>query len=388
MKMKYTIVLFIIVFFSLYGGLSYYIGLRGWQGIGSSIPMLNSKIYWTIFWIISISYILAQLLERYLPAVLSETFEIIGGYWMAAMFYLLLVIPLIDLIRVLNRRIQFLPSRFTQHENTALVISIFVLIFLTLLMIYGTWSGRSPKVTKYNIEIAKQTGGLDKLKVVMVSDIHLGSIIDNSRLTVMVDRINELGPDIVLIPGDILDSRLEPFTSQKMGENFKRLNTRYGVYACLGNHDGMGGKAEDAVKEFENAGMKILRDKAVLVNNNFYVIGRDDSSVYRGSEGKRKSLADILEGIDKSKPMLLMDHQPKELEITEKEAVDLQVSGHTHRGQFFPNNLITSKIFEIDYGYLKKGNLNTIVSSGFGTWGPPIRIGSRSEIVEISINFK
>lgn len=381
-------ILFVIIFFSLYGGLSYYIGLRGWQGIGSLIPILNSRLYWTIFWVISISYILAQMFRRYLPSVLSETFEIVGGYWMAAMFYLLMVLPLIDIIRLSNRRIQFLPERFTQHESTGLVISIFVLLSLTLLMIYGTWSGRSPRVVRYNIDINKRTGDLSKVKVVMVSDIHLGSIIDNSRLTTMVDRINELQPDIVLIPGDIIDSRLEPFMQQKMGENFKRLKAKYGVYACLGNHDGMGGNADVTTKEFEAAGLQVLRDKAVLVNNSFYVIGRDDGAVYRRSEGKRKELEAIVEGLDKSKPMLLMDHQPRELEIAEKEGVDLQVSGHTHRGQFFPNNLITSRMFEVDYGYLNKGNLNAIVSSGFGTWGPPIRIGSRSEIVEILISFK
>lgn len=386
--MRYTMVLFIIIFFSLYGGISYYIGLRGWQGIGNSIPMLSGRVYWTLFWIISISYILAQLLERYLPLFLSETFEIVGGYWMAAMFYLLLVLPLIDLIRVLNRRIQFLPSRFTQHESAALVVSILVLISLTALMIYGTWSGRSPKVTKYNINIDKQGWGLDKLKVVMVSDIHLGNIIDNSRLTVMIDKINELKPDAVLIPGDLIDSRLEPFVEQKMADNFKRLKSKYGVFVSLGNHDGMGGSAEATVKELESGGIQVLRDKAVLVNNSFYVIGRDDGSVYRGSQEKRKELSQILEGVDKAKPMLLMDHQPRELDGSEKEGIDLQVSGHTHRGQFFPNNLITSRIFEVDYGYLKKGNLNAIVSSGFGTWGPPIRIGSRSEIVEISISFK
>lgn len=386
--MRYMMILFVIIFFSLYGGLSYYIGLRGWQGIGSSIPILNIKVYWILFWIVSISYIAAQLLRRYLPSFLSEIFEIIGGYWMAVMLYLLLILPLIDMIRFFNRRIQFLPARFTQYENTSLVISIFLLIFLTLLMIYGTWSGRSPKVTRYNIDINKSAGDLDKLKVVMVSDIHLGDIVDNSRLTTMVDRINELQPDIVLIPGDIIDSRLEPFTKQNMGDNFRRLKTKYGVYACIGNHDGMSGNPEVTTRELENAGIRVLRDNAILIDNKFYVIGRDDEAAYRGSGGKRKDLKTILDGVDRSKPMLLLDHQPRELETTEKEGIDLQVSGHTHKGQFFPNNFITSRIFEIDYGYLKKGSLNTIVSSGFGTWGPPIRVGSRSEIVEILISFK
>ena len=386
--MGYMLVLFVLLFFTLYGGLSYYIGLRGWQGIGSAIPMLNSKVYWILFVTISVAYILARAFSRYLPAALGEVFEIIGGYWMAAMFYLLLVLPLIDLIRFLNRRIKFIPARFTGHESAALIISILVIVSLTFLMVYGTWSGRSPKVTRYDINIDKEAGDLDKLKVVMVSDTHLGSIINNSRLSVMIDKINELQPDIVLIPGDIIDDRIEPFIKQKMDENFKRLKTNYGVYASLGNHDGRGESASETVKVLETSNIRVIRDSAVLINDSFYVVGRDDGSVYRGSEGKRKDLKSIVEDIDKSKPILLMDHQPRELEIAEKEGIDLQVSGHTHRGQFFPNNYITSKIFEIDFGYLRKGNFNIIVSSGFGTWGPPIRIGSRSEIVEILINFK
>lgn len=381
------IVIFLVLFISLYGGLVYYIGLRGWQGIGKAIPMLNSKVYWILFILIAVSYILVRTLGKYMPSFLSETFEIVGGYWMAAMYYLILVLPLIDLMRFLNRRIKFLPSKLTQHESTALVISVFILICLTSVMIYGTWSGRSPKVTRYNIDINKKNSKLSELKIVMVSDLHLGSIINNSRLTVMVDKINELQPDLVLMPGDIIDDRIEAFISQNMGENLSRIKARYGVYASLGNHDGSGEGAKETVKELQSAGIKVLRDSSILVEDSFYIVGKDDTAAFRGSEEKGKELEAILEGIDKSKTMLLMNHQPINLEVAEKLGIDLQVSGHTHKGQFFPNNFITNRIFEIDYGYLRKGSLSTVVSSGFGTWGPPIRIGSRSEIVEILIKF-
>ena len=381
-------IIFLLIFLFLYGGLSYYIGIRGWQGIGKAIPILDSKVYWGVFIFIALAYILARVFERYLPSFLHETFEIIGGYWMAVMYYLLIVLPLLDLIRYLNKRIKFLPARLTQHEHTALIISIIVLVGLTFLIIYGTWSGKSPVVNRYNINVDKKVDKVSQLKVVMVSDLHLGSLINNSRLTVMVDRINELQPDIVLMPGDIIDDRIEPFINQNMAENMKRINTKYGVFASLGNHDGSGKEAEVTAEILEESGIKVLRDEVVLINDSFYVVGRDDKAVYRGSEGKVKDLVDILDGVDKAKPIILLNHQPTDLPLAETEGVDLQVSGHTHRGQFFPNNFITSRIFEVDYGYLKKGDLNTVVSSGFGTWGPPIRIGSRSEIVEIIVSFK
>ncbi len=94
-----------------------------------------------------------------------------------------------------------------------------------------------------------------------------------------------------------------------------------------------------------------------------------------------------MEGVDTSNPVLLLDHQPQNLDEAEKLGIDLQLSGHTHKGQFFPNNLITNRIFENDWGYLHKESLQVIVSSGFGTWGPPIRIGNKPEIVEILIRF-
>ena len=160
------------------------------------------------------------------------------------------------------------------------------------------------------------------------------------------------------------------------------------LFRSPGNHDEMGRSVEEIVKTFKASGINVLRDKAILINNSFYVIGRDDISQESQTKIKRKDLSDIIKDLDKSRPLILMDHQPRDFADTQKNGIDLQVSGHTHRGQLFPANLITNLIFEIDYGYLQKDNSNFIVSSGYGTWGPPIRIGSRSEIVEIDIDFK
>jgi len=386
--MNKLMLLGIALFLFLYGGINYYIGLRGWQNLGSRILFLNNKVYWIVIALIASAYIISMLLSSYIPSVVLNTLNIAGSYWMGIIFYLILILPIIDLIRFINSKISFIPRNINETANLSLIISIVVIVFLAGLMAYGTWSARSPKVTKYDINVNKSTVDLKKLKIIMVSDIHLGSVVDNRRLTVMVNKINELNPDIVLIPGDIIDSSLEPFVKQKMSNNFKRLKSKYGVYACLGNHDGMGSKVEDVVKTFNNSGINVLRDKAILINNSFYVIGRDDISQESQTKVKRKEISDIIKDLDKSKPLILMDHQPRDFAETQKQEIDLQVSGHTHRGQLFPANLITNAIFEIDYGYLKKNNSNFIVSSGYGTWGPPISIGSRCEIVKIDVGFK
>ena len=307
---------------------------------------------------------------------------------MAIMFYIILILPIVDLMRVLNRKIIIIPRGLLGSANISLIVMGVVTTFIIGIMIYGTWSARTVKVTKYDLNVNKTSGSLESLKVIMVSDIHLGIMVDNNRLTGMVDEINDLNPDIVLIPGDIIDSSIKPFVKENMSENFKRIKSKYGVYACLGNHDGMGSKVDDVVNNFEDAGITVLRDNSVLVDNSFYVIGREDSSLEQTIKVKRKDLSSLVEELDKSKLFLLMDHQPGNLSEPEKQGIDLQLSGHTHRGQIFPANIITNGIFEIDYGYLKKNNSQFIVSSGYGTWGPPIRIGSRCEIVEINLKFK
>lgn len=373
-----------IFFISLYGGINYYIGLRIWQNIGKFIPFLNVKIYWILISMLAVAYIITELLQGFLPSIISNVFNIIGSYWMVIMFYLILILPIIDLIKIMNRKVVFIP----QNSKVSLVVATMVITFIFVVMIFGTWSARSAKVTQYDLEINKVAGNLKSLKVIMVSDIHLGAIVDNYRLEEMVNEINALTPDLVLIPGDIIDSSMAPFVKDKMGDTFKKLKSKYGVYACLGNHDGMRDKVDNVDKIFEDAGITVLRDKAVLIDNSFYVIGREDLSLERVTKVKRTILSQLTKDLDKSKPLLLMDHQPQNLSDAENQGIDLQLSGHTHKGQLFPASIITNGMFEIDYGYLKKNNSQFIVSSGYGTWGPPVRLGNRSEIVEIDLKFK
>jgi len=386
--MNKLMVVVALLFISLYGGINYYVGLRGWQNLGIHISFLNNKIYWLLILLIASAYIISMLLNAYIPSIVLNALNVAGSYWMGIIFYLILILPIIDLTKFLNSKILFIPRRLTDTASFSLIISILVIMLLFSLMAYGTWSSRSAKITEYDLNINKSARNLNTLKVVMVSDIHLGVEVDNRRLTEMVNKINLLNADIVLIPGDIIDSSLRPFIKQNMGDNFKRIKSKYGVYACLGNHDGMGSKVDDVVKTFNGASINVLRDKAILINNSFYVIGRDDISQQSLTKVKRKDLSDIIKDLDKSKPLILMDHQPRDLSDVEKQGIDLQISGHTHRGQLFPANIITNSIFELDYGYLQKDNSKFIVSSGYGTWGPPIRLGSRCEIVEINISFK
>jgi uncharacterized protein len=192
---------------------------------------------------------------------------------------------------------------------------------------------------------------------------------------------------VILFAGDVFDENIESSNKQQVSDNFRKLSAPYGVFAALGNHEYMGGNAEDAINYLGEAGVMVLKDRFQEIAGSFYVIGRDDLSGARYSGAPRQDLITLLQGVDRSLPMILMDHQPSKLEEPVKQGIDLQLSGHTHAGQLFPIRFITRRIFADDWGLLRKGDFNLIVSSGYGTWGPPIRLGNTPEVVDIMIKF-
>jgi len=195
-----------------------------------------------------------------------------------------------------------------------------------------------------------------------------------------------LNADIVLLPGDVVDEDIAPVIKQNLGETLRKIRSKFGTFAVTGNHEYIGG-VEPAVRYLSEHGLTMLRDAAVKINGGIYIVGREDISFNRASGRKRKSLEELMSGIDKSFPIIMMDHQPFHLEEAERNGVDLQLSGHTHHGQLWPFNFITKKVYEVSWGYKKKGNTHIYVSSGAGTWGPPVRTGNSPEIVFLQLTF-
>lgn len=372
-------------FFLVYGLLNVYIGLRGWQTLFSFIPFLNSKVYWTVFLLVAFSYIISRFSERFLPKVIYEGLMIVGAYWMAFMLYFLLIIASLDLLRYINRWLNLVP--IDGKQGLAPLLGLAVCAVVAGIVIYGAWNASHPQVRHYDLSIAKSAGSLQGLHVVMVSDIHLGTIIRKDHLEKLVEQINALKPDLILFAGDVFDEDIEAVKNQQVADTFLKLRASYGAYAVLGNHEYIGGNAEEAIKYLSQAGIVVLRDSYQLIGDSFYLVGRDDMSGSRFNGAKRQDLNNVMKGINNSLPIILMDHQPSHIEEPAEQGVDLQVSGHTHSGQLFPFQFITGKLFEQDWGLLRKGKFQLIVSSGYGTWGPPVRLGNTPEIVDINITF-
>jgi len=372
------------IFILIYVAGNYYVGLRFFQSLKNLIEPY-SLLYWTCYSLLATSFFASRLGKRFYLGYINDLISVTGDYWLAAVYYAFLMWIVIDILHHLIYLI-FSTTQIIQYPSFYLGFLVLSLVFL--LLIYGTWNANHPQVVHYDITIKKRVQNLSEIHAVMVSDIHLGLVVDNDRLDAMVNRINELDPDIVLLVGDTIDEDVRLFANNKMPEILKKLRSKYGVYAVLGNHEYISGNSELAVKYLQQAGINVLVDECIKINNQFYIIGRDDRMAGRISGKSRLELSSFIEEIDSNLPIILLDHQPINLEEGRRNGIDLQLSGHTHNGQFFPNNLIAKHIFENSWGYLRKGEYQVVVSSGFGTWGPPIRIGSNSEITDLTISFE
>lgn len=377
--------LFFIVFFTVYTSLNFYVFIRGWQVI-LAYPILRS-IYAVLFIIIAYGYILAKLLYKFLSPLAYDILLGVGAIWFAFFAYFVLSLLLIDIIRLLNGWFHFLPAIiYNNYDLTKKITAIFVITLVGLIVFFGNLNKRNIQIKTIDISIPKGAGKLDSLNVVMASDIHLSPIDGEKLLTKIVDKVNSCNPDIILLAGDIVDDKAIVLEERGIGESFRRLKSKYGVYSITGNHEYING-VDTCVRFAEKFGIKFLRDSSTMIDSSFYLIGRDDSSELQFTGKQRKSLSDIVKDIQPNYPKILLDHTPFKLEQAEQNGIDLQLSGHTHHGQIFPGNLITKIIYELSWGYKKKGNTHYYVSSGAGTWGPPVRTGSSSEIVNIKIKF-
>ncbi len=376
-------VMVLLVLFTLYGGFNYYVGIRLQAILNNILPVSYTRYIWVGVAVLALSYFATRLGESRLPGMFTGGLTVAGSYWLAFLFYAVLVFAAVDILRFCDGRLDFLPLVLKQKQGT---LGYIALLLIFIIMICGIWNAHNPVVRRYDVTIPKHAGSLKKLNAVIVSDIHLGSIVHRGRLEKMVQMVNELNPDIVLMPGDIIE-QVRVFQDQEMATVLRKIKSTHGVYAVPGNHEYIGREPEEAFSQLGSSGMTVLRDSYVKIGDSFYVAGRDDYAAYSFTGKRRKELPLLLAGTDKSKPVFLLDHQPYKLEEARQNGVDLMVSGHTHRGQLFPLNFITAKVFEIDHGYMLKETLHVFVTTGFGTWGPPVRLGNRPEIVNVTINF-
>jgi predicted MPP superfamily phosphohydrolase len=367
---------------------------RVWQALEifpKNRKLIIGKLVITAIILLGVSYFANVFFASILPFTASRFIALFGGTWIFIFLYSLLFLAVIDLVRVPNKYLNFLPKPiFLNYPKTKLITMLTVISMISILCFIGLFSFTNPKITELDItidkkntqQISENTNNKKTLNIVAVSDLHLGYVINRPRLKQYVDLINAQNPDIVFLIGDIIDISLEPVVAMRMDEELRRIRPKYGVYFVAGNHEHIRGDYENMMNFFRSCGFIVLEDSTVLIDDEFYVVGRRDRF-----EKKRKKTIELTENLDKTKPIIVLDHQPFNLEHSVEAGVDLHLSGHTHNGQFFPINLIVKQIYELPYGYKKKDNTHFYVTSGLGIWGPPIRIATKSELVKIKMRY-
>ncbi|MFX3632050.1 MAG: metallophosphoesterase [Candidatus Pristimantibacillus sp.] len=380
MKLRFAAIISstLVIFFLI----NWYIGWNGWVLLSAIFPLENPLLYSIVIGIFSLAYLIGRLTQSFKIRPIAYLLKWIGSYWFAIIQYAVLLLPPADLI------VWLLVKASLPASSAIIIVGTITFILMAALLIVGSWNAWMPVVRTYHVTIPKKAGSLDKIRIGMVSDIHLGTIVGKRHLERLVSEMDKMKPDIILMPGDVIDDDIKPFIQDDMGSVMRKLHAPLGIYAVLGNHEYFGGHIQQFVNEMKAIDIHVLQDESILIEDSFYIIGRKDATAQRSDVEGRQSISSLTAAVDHSLPLIMMDHQPTDLGQAAANGIDLSLSGHTHRGQMAPNHLITRRLFELDWGYMKKEGLNAIVSSGFGTWGPPVRIGSRSEVIQIEVKFR
>ncbi len=375
------------VFFSVYGAANYYVYVRG----RSVLPAgsWGGSFFVPVFLFVVLAFPAGRFLEGAWLGPPATVLIWIGSLWLACMVYFVILLGLLDLGRFIGGRLGWLGP---PGSNTGLARYAAVLVCATVLLVVavGFVNSRFPRIQSYDIQLdlrGRPRPTLpNPLVLTLATDIHLGTTLGPSGLDRIVRMINSTDPDLVILGGDIVDEDMGPVLERDMGEKLLQLQSRLGVFAVTGNHEYIGG-AERACAYLTNHGVRILRDEWFDLGG-LMIVGREDRSIRSFTDRTRASLDSIVKQARPSGPILLLDHQPFDLQHAQEAGVDLQLSGHTHHGQLWPFSLITRAIYEKDWGHLRKGTTQYYVSCGAGTWGPPVRTTSRPEIVVLRLTFR
>lgn len=344
-----------------------YVSWHVWRVLPFSVAV---KVVVMVLMLLALCCMVMQFMSDSVPLGMATAMYEIGNSWLIIMFYLLMAFLVLDI----GRLVHLVPAAWLKDNAiTSLVLAGVMLVTF----IGGNIHYHNKQRQEINLTTEKP---LERpLKIVMVSDLHAGFHNRRDEVARWVNMINAEKADLILIAGDLIDGNVRPLKAQGTADELSRLNAP--TFACLGNHEYITG-LDKALDLLNSTGINILRDERVSVNG-VTIVGRDDRS-----NRDRKSVEQLLEGATRSDYIILLDHQPYHLEESEQNGVDLQLSGHTHRGQVWPLNWVTKKIYECDYGQYRRGKTDYYVSSGLGIWGGKFRIGTDSEYAVITVSHQ
>ena len=379
---------------------------RRWYKFVSALNIKNKRLdfwlkhfSWSMFLLtifIGLAFILPE--DNFLRRPLFK----IGAYWLGISLYLILYVAVIDLLRWIYSKV----FKDKYNEFYARTICTLLIIILTAVTsIYGIINAKIVRTTEYEITINKDGGNFKEMTIAMFGDPQFGYNIGEYHLKQAVDIINKNDVDIVCVVGDIFDNQYSAIKNpDKLIDLFNQIKSKYGMYAVLGNHDveepilcGFTFNDETlenklASKEMldfiRKSGMVLLYDENVIINDSVNLYGRADQERPNLGNITRKESGDLFKNVDTTKPIFVLDHEPREYDELEKAGVDLMMAGHTHDGQLWPTKIATDIIWENPYGLWVKNAFHAITTSGLGLFGPNMRVGTIAEVCIIHVKFR
>jgi predicted MPP superfamily phosphohydrolase len=366
LKHRYT-------FYWILWGLGELSGLGQWLLLRWALPVPAYGLL-LLFLLLPFIYLVPNILANHLPLRVSRLLARVGGYWFVYGYYMtMLLVPafivwLVRLAEPFGFGLDWWQSVFAVHYGRA------ALLGLALLLAVGSWRARHPVVRIVEMKTAKPIERA--FSVAFASDIHLGAVLGRSFAAELRRDMMKLRPDLILLGGDIIDGNLDYVLRDRSFKGFEGLKAPWGVYAVFGNHDTYGLNLHKEQRRLQQSGVRCLRGGTVHLAAGVSLVGLEDYMIAPHAQ------------FPQAEPdafTIAMEHEPLRIEQASSRGMDLYFAGHTHAGQFWPNRLVTRRIFPLDYGARHFGRLLAIVSSGYGAWGQRFRIGPAPEIVLVKV---
>jgi uncharacterized protein len=375
--------LFLITFFLIYGGTHLYFFLKvKWAFAPGTV---NSLLLGLFLLVMVVSPLLVRVLEKEGLELPARLMAYTGYLWMGFLFLFFSAAIVLDIYHLLLHAVAYIShrdlARFFLSKRVAVAIP---LAWAMATACYGYFEALDIKSERLVIETPKIPPSLGKLTIVQVSDVHLGLIVRKERLERVVAQIRAASPDILVSTGDLVDGEINRLTG--LAELLSEIRPRYGKFAVTGNHEIYAGLRQ-ALAFTEKAGFRVLRGEIVVAGGLVNIAGVDDPVIRRISNEAPASEKRLLETLDRGRFTLLLKHRPA-VDPESLGLFDLQLSGHVHKGQIFPFNLLTHLFYPVKMGYsLQPQGSSLYVSRGTGTWGPPIRFLAPPEVTVIELRY-
>jgi len=377
-------ILFLITFFLVYGGMHLYLFARVKSafllGTGSSICFVIVCIF-MIF-----APILVRILEQHGLENLARFLAYAGYIWMGLLLIFIAASFTIDLYRfIVYVEGLVLPKGIFMPKPSPLFSCLFPLLLSVCVNAYGYFEAKNIQTEWITVESEKIPENIGKVRIVQISDVHIGIIVRGKRLGKMVEEVKKTSPDILVSTGDLMDGQMNNLAEPMA--LLQSIQTRYGKFAITGNHEFYAGLRE-SVDFMKHSGFTVLRGEGKTIPDIINIAGIDDPAGRYMGQGREVVEERLLAQFPRERFTLLLKHQP----VPDTDAIglfDLQLSGHTHKGQIFPFSVITKLFFPKHAGYFNLPKQSRLyVSRGTGTWGPPIRFLASPEITVIDLVHK